>query len=70
MFTFLLLLAFGINKGVTIAEVFFCFFGCLVLSLQHTGLSSSYSKWGLLFIAVRGFLMALASVVKEHSPYL
>ena len=27
---------------------------------------SSYGKWGLLFVVVRGFLIAVASLVAEH----
>jgi len=30
---------------------------------------SSYSKWGLLFIAVPGLLIALASLAMEHRPF-
>ena len=30
------------------------------------GLFSSCSEWGLLFVAVRGLLIAVASLVPEH----
>ena len=30
------------------------------------GLFSSCGEWGLLFVAVRGLLMAVASLVAEH----
>ena len=49
---------------------YFFFFNLSLLgcagSLLLCGLFLSCSKWGLLFIAVLGFLIALASLVVEH----
>ena len=43
----------------------FLFFGCFG-SCCCTRAFSSCSEWGLLFVAVRGLLIAVASVVAEH----
>ena len=40
-------------------------FGCVGSSLLCTGFSSC-GEWGLLFVAVRGLLIAVASLVAEH----
>ena len=40
-------------------------FGCVGSSLLCAGFSSC-GKWGLLFVAVRGLLIAMASLVAEH----
>ena len=47
-------------------DFFFFFFGCIGSSLPHAGFFSSCVKWGLLFIAVRRLLTAVASLVAEH----
>ena len=39
-------------------------YGCVGSSLLHAG--SSCGEWGLLFIAVRGLLIAVAPLVAEH----
>ena len=36
------------------------------MSLLLCGIFSGCSKWGLLFIAVCGLLIAVVSLVKEH----
>ena len=42
------------------------FFGCAGSSLLHVGFSLVVVDQGLLFVAVRGLLIAGASVVAEH----
>ena len=42
------------------------FFGCIGSSLLGTGFFSSCGEQGLLFVAVRSLLIALASLVVEH----
>ena len=41
-------------------------FGCVGSLLLRTGFLSSCGERGLLFVAVRGLLTALASLVVEH----
>ena len=47
-------------------NLFYLFiFGCIGSLLMHMALSSC-GKWGLLFVAVCGLLIAVASLVAEH----
>ena len=61
-----------INYGLGISAFFFNFYLFIYLFMALLGLSfcarafSSCSKWGPLFIAVRGPLTVAASVVAEH----
>ena len=41
-------------------------FDCVWSSLLRAGFLSSCSEWGLLFVAVHGLLIAVASLVAEH----
>ena len=41
-------------------------FGCIGSSLLRTGFLSSCGERGLLFVAVHGLLIAVASLVVEH----
>ena len=45
--------------------LFIYFWLCWVFVAAH-GLFSSCSEWGLLFLAVRGLLVVVASLVVEH----
>ena len=42
------------------------YLGCMGSLLLRTGFLSSCGKRGLLFVAVRGLLIAVASLVAEH----
>ena len=42
------------------------FFGCVGFLLLRAGLFSGCGEWGLLFIAVHGLLIVVASLVAEH----
>ena len=44
----------------------YLFIGCVGCSLLHTGFLSSCGERGLLFVAVWGLLIAVASLVAEH----
>ena len=61
--------SFFFNRGKDIAWFLFLFnfftYGRARPSLLH-GLFSSFSERGLLFVAVCGLLIALASLVTEH----
>ena len=46
--------------------IYFIYFGCLGSSLLSVGFFSSCSERGLLFVAVRWLLTAVASLVAEH----
>ena len=46
--------------------IIYLFFGCVGFSLLGPGFLSSGGKQGLLFVAVRGLLIAVASLVVEH----
>ena len=48
----------------TFIILFFKIFGCAGSSLLH-GLFSRCREWGLLFVAVRGLLIVVASLVAE-----
>ena len=41
-------------------------FGCVGYSLLRAQAFSSCGQWGLLFVAVRGLLTVVASLVAEH----
>ena len=45
---------------------FFFFFGCVWVFVAAHKLFSSCGERGLLFVAVRGLLIAVASLVVEH----
>ena len=53
-------------EKVPLPDFFFFFFGCIGSLLLHAGFLSSCGERGLLFIAVHGLLMAVASPVAEH----
>ena len=44
----------------------FIIFGCVRASLLHAGSSLVAASGGLLFVALRGLLIAVASLVVEH----
>ena len=46
--------------------VYLFIYGCIGSSLLHVGFLSSCGEQGLLFLAVHGLLIAVASVVAEH----
>ena len=46
--------------------IYLFIFGCIGSSLLCVGFFSSCGEWGLLFVAVRRLLTALAPVVAEH----
>ena len=56
------------GPNLRLKEAFILFFGCGGSSLLHPGFLQlrSYGERGLLFVAVRGLLIAGASVVAEH----
>ena len=57
---------FFFNKFILFIYLFYLFiFGCVGSSLLRAGFSSC-SEWGPLFIAVRGLLIVVASLVAEH----
>ena len=45
---------------------FYFIFGCIGSSLLRAGFVSSCGEQGLLFVAVRGLLIAVASLVADH----
>ena len=60
-------------RGITeVGHIYFCLFVLFNLFLAALGLRccvrafSSCGKWGLLFVAVHGLLIAVASLVVEH----
>ena len=46
--------------------IYLFIFGCVGSLLLCAGFLSSYGEWGLLFFAVRGLLIVVASLVVEH----
>ena len=51
--------------GILFEKLIYYLFGCIGCSLFCAAFSS-YSKWGLCFIAVSGLLIVVASLVAEH----
>ena len=62
LFSIILFLIFFFYKFIYLFLLFI--FGCVGSSLLSAGFSCS--EWGLLFVAVRGLLIAVASLVVEH----
>ena len=59
-------------KGKHTAKALFFFFNSFIYFLAALGLRccvrvfSSWGKWGILFVAVRGLLIVVASLAAEH----
>ena len=49
-----------------ILKILFIYFWLCWVFIAACGLSSSWGEQGLLFVAVRRFLIAVASLVSEH----
>ena len=55
------------NKPVIVSTILFIHLFWAVLGLPcYTQAFSSCGEWGLLFVAIRGLLIAVASLVAEH----
>ena len=69
-FNWLVFLLLGVKSSLYILDFFVCFFVCFFLAVLGlhccTWAFSSCGERGLLFIAVRGFLIAVASLAAGH----